>query len=163
MRNHILRTIAFAILSLGLAAAASAQTGHTCSLRNVAGAWGYTDTGTLFRPTGPVPFVFVGTFTTDAAGNFMGTQISNVGGAVAQDTLRGEITLDPGCTGLLTVGIYDPAENLLRTAIWALVYVDDAREIRGVFKSLVLSDGTIVPAIGSSDSKRLSRNHGEEQ
>ena len=69
MKYQIVRTIVFAILSLGLAAAASAKDDHPCSIARVAGAWGYSLQGTFCPPdwTGPVPVAFVGTFTVDPA------------------------------------------------------------------------------------------------
>jgi hypothetical protein len=163
MRNHILRTIALAALSLALAAAASAQGGHACSVAHVQGEWGFTWSGTFFLPTGPTPAAAVGTFSTDAIGQFSGTQHSSVGGVVAEDTLRGTFEVDPDCTGTLTVGIYNQSGNLLRTAVWALVYDDDRTEIRGIFKSVVLPNGMSVPTTATAQGKRLLRNHGQGQ
>lgn len=165
MRNHTLRTIAFAMLSLGLAATASAKDDHACSIASVAGHWGYSLQGTFFPPTatGPVPVAFVGTFTVDAVGNFSGTQTSNVGGNVAQDVLTGTVTVNSDCTGTQTVNIYNQSGILLRTAVWALVFVDDAREVRGTFESLVAQpSGANVPAIAIAEGKRLFRNQGRE-
>ncbi|HSP56656.1 MAG TPA: hypothetical protein VLS25_13830 [Dehalococcoidia bacterium] len=161
MRNHILRTIASATLSLGLAAAASAQSGHICSTAGVQGAWGSTWSGTFILPTGATPAAAVGTFTTDAMGQFSGTQHSSVGGVVGEDILRGTIEVNADCTGTLTVGIYDQSGNLLRTAVWALVYDDDGREVRGIFKSLVLPNGMSVPTIATAQGKKLFRNSGQ--
>jgi hypothetical protein len=163
VKHDIVRTIAFATLSLGLTVAASAQEDHTCSLRAVAGAWGYSVQGTFLLPTTAVPIAFVGRFTVDAAGNFSGAQTSNASGNVSHDVLMGTLTVNSDCTGTFTVDIYDPSGNLLRSAVWALVLLDDAREVRGTFESLTLSNGMNVPAIAVVNAKRLFRNQGQEQ
>jgi hypothetical protein len=163
MKPNLVRTIFFATLLLGLAARASAQDDRTCSAARVAGAWGYSWTGTFILPTGPVPAAAVGTLTSDAAGGLSGTQTSTVGGVVGQDTLKGTVTLNSDCTATMTIGLYDQSGNLLRTAVWAVVYVDDAREARAIFTSLVLPNGMSVPAVGTCNAKRLFRNRGNEQ
>jgi hypothetical protein len=163
MRRHLVRTIFFVALLLGLAAAAPAQVDRSCSNARVAGEWGYSWTGTIILPTGPISAAAVGTFTGDAAGDLSGTQTSSLGGGVAQDTLKGTLTLNPDCTGTMTVGLYDQSGNLLRTAVWAIVYVDDAREARAIFTSLVLPNGMSLPTIGTANAKRLFRNRRKEQ
>ena len=166
MRHPIVRTIALAILSLGPAVTASAKDDHTCSVARVAGNWGYSLQGTFFPPTapGPVPVAFVGTFTVNATGHLSGTQTSNVGGNVAHDVLVGTLTVNSDCTGTQNVDIYNQSGILLRTAVWALVFVNDAREVRGTFESLVAQpSGTNVPAIAVAEGKRLFRNQGHEQ
>ena len=164
MKCNVVRTICFsAVVVLGPAAMASAQDDRTCSNVRVAGEWGYSWTGTIILPTGAIPAAAVGTFTGDAAGDLSGTQTSSLGGVVAQDTLKGIVTLNSDCTATMTVGLYDQSGNLLRTAVWAIVYVDDAREARGIFTSLVLPNGVSLPTIGTSNAKRLFRNRRNEQ
>ena len=89
MKRHIAGTLCFAVLALGLAAVAPAQDGRTCSNAGLAGAWGYTETGTVIAPTGPVPAAAVGMYTFDDAGGLSGTQYSSTGGNVAQDVKLG--------------------------------------------------------------------------
>ena len=162
MRHHIVRTIAFITLSLGLAGTASAQGHHACSIARVSGTWGYSLQGTFFppTPTGPatVLVAFVGTFTVDADGDLEGTQTSNANGTVSHDVLKGKLTVNPDCTGTQTVDIYDVSGKVLqRSAVWAVVFLDDAREVRGTFESLKLPNGTIVPAIAIADGKKAGR------
>lgn len=143
-----------AALVLGTAAVASAS---PCSNVSVAGEWGYTFTGTLILPTGTVPFAGVGRYTLDAAGNFSGTQTSSRGGVTSEDTISGTATVNADCTGTFTVDIYDQSGTLLRSAVWAMVYVDKANEIRSILTSLVLHpSGTVVPAVVTDTAKRLS-------
>jgi hypothetical protein len=72
-KRNIVRTIFFfATFLLSLAVVASAQDERACSAAGVAGEWGYTETGTLFLPTGAVPYASVGSYTLDADGNLSG-------------------------------------------------------------------------------------------
>jgi hypothetical protein len=121
----------------------------------VAGEWGPILTGTLILPTGPVPFAAVERLTIDAAGNVSGTQTGSPGGTVREERIEGNITVNSDCTGTLTVGIYGQSGNLSRTGVWAVVFVDNEREMRAIIKSIVLADGTHVPAVITMDSKKL--------
>jgi hypothetical protein len=125
-----------------------------CSNAGVAGEWGYTETGTVIPTTGAVPFAAVARYTLDADGNLSGTATSSSGGSTANVTLKGTGTVNSDCTGTLTVGVYESG-NLLRTAAFAFVYVDDAREGRAIVTSLVLADGASVPAVLTVDAKKL--------
>jgi hypothetical protein len=121
----------------------------------VAGAWGPTLTGTVIPPTGPVLFAAIQRFTIDAAGNVSGTQTARSGGSLREETIQGNITVSSDCTGTLTVGIYGQSGNLSRTGVWAVVFVDNELEMRAIIKSIVLADGTPVPAVITMDSKKL--------
>jgi hypothetical protein len=157
------KIVSFATLLMSLAAIAQAQPDGTCSSARLAGAWGYTYTGALILPTGAVPAGSVGRFTVDAAGNLSGTQTSSVGGSVGEDTIAGSVAVNSDCTGTATVRIYSSSGTLLRTAVLALVFVDNAREFRAIFQSLVLANGTNVPAVMTMDGKKLIPGRGNEQ
>ncbi|HSL20487.1 MAG TPA: hypothetical protein VK886_03065 [Vicinamibacterales bacterium] len=158
MKGSIGRTALIAALALIPAATASAQNGPACSPARVAGDWGYTATGTLILPTGPVPFALVGKMTGEPSGDFSGTQDSSAGGNVATDTLLGTATVNADCTGAVTVNLYDAEGHLLRTATYATVYVDNAKELRGIMTSLTLADGTRVPTVVTLEAKRVFTN-----
>ncbi len=165
--RHVVRTIAFAFLSLGLATTASAQD-HRCSNPGLTGAWGYTETGTVVvpSPSGPVQVVAaaVGKYEFDLAGGFTGTQNSSAGGAISQDMKLGTYSLNPDCTGTLTIHIYDPSgATLRRTSVWAIVLVDNATEFRGIMTSMVLPNGTTFSPIMTLSAKRLVRDRGEDR
>ena len=155
-KRNIVRTVFFlATLLLSLAEVASARDEGICSNAGVAGQWGYAITGTLILPTGPVPFASVGRSTADAEGNFTATQTTAVGGKVSEETLKGTGTVNSDCTGTLTASIYDQSGNLTRTAVWAVVADDHARELRAILKSLVLEpSGTSVPTVVTENAKR---------
>jgi hypothetical protein len=155
----------FCALLLSLAAVASAQPQGTCSTASAAGTWGFTDTGTLILPTGPVLFAAVGTITGDAHGNFSGTQTSSVGGRVSKETFTGTGTVNSDCTGTATFSVYDESgTTLLRTATFSVVFVDNGREEREIATSLVLEPtGTRVPAVITGSAKKLFPNSGDER
>jgi len=127
-----------------------------CSNADVAGEWGYTETGTVIPTTGAIPFAAVARYTLDADGNLSGTATSSSGGSTANVTLKGTGTVNSDCAGTVTIGVYESG-NLLRTAAFAFVYVDDAREGLAIVTSLVLADGASVPAVLTVNAKKLRR------
>jgi len=159
MKGQTLFAVLGTVLLLDVAAAVSAQD-HACSASRVRGAWGYTKTGTLILPTGAVPFASVGRFSLDADGSLSGTNDGSVGGHVSKDVLLGTVEVKPDCTGTMTVEVYDESGNLLRTLAMGLVFVDDAREARGIVTSLVLPNGASLPSVITADARRLARNRG---
>jgi len=165
MKHNILRTVLLVALSLGLAATASAQGHHPCSVAHVAGDWGYSLQGTFFPPTAPsgLPVAFVGTLNVDDSGFISGAQTSNVNGVVTHDVLKGSLTVNPDCTGRQTIEIYNQDGVLLRTAVWALVYLDDETESRGTFESLTSATGMNVPAVAVANGKRLFKKHAQQK
>jgi hypothetical protein len=147
MKCHIVRTICFATLFLTLAAAASAQGGSSCWNAGLAGAWGFTETGTVINPAtlAAVPAATVGIYTFDPAGSFTGTQYASLGGTVSQETKRGTYTVNANCTATLLLSVYDQSGNtLLRTSIWEIVLVEYATEMRGMATSLHTGPGMSV-------------------
>src|SRR5215831_7564956 len=145
MKHYIARTalwaVSIAILYVALVPAAQAA---ACSTAKAAGDWGFTLTGTLILPTGPVPGAAVGRFTIDAAGNISGSEARNVGGGFANETVTGTWTVNADCTGTVTANIYESGV-LVRTSVLSLVFDDNLREVRAVQQSLTLPDGTPVP------------------
>lgn len=158
MRRNIQRTICFATLMLAVAAVAAAQDDRICSNAGVAGEWGYTKTGTLYLPTGPIPFATLGKFTLGADGSFTGVNNGSVGGNVSKDILQGTFTIDPDCTGTMTVAVYSESRTLLRTITMALVVDDDEKELRGLVTSLVLPSGVSLPTVITAQAKKMFRN-----
>ena len=153
MRRNIVWTVSF-VATFFLSLATAAAQGGKCATGGVAGQWGYTFTGTLLTPA-PVPIASVGIATFDALGNFSGTQTSSVGGSVSEDRVTGTVTVNPDCTGTLEVSVFDQSGTLLRTAVWNLVVVDNGSEVRAIFKSLKLANGTNVPAVITVDVKKV--------
>ena len=159
MKHSIVRTGCVATLVLSLAAVASAQGGPACSSAGLAAESGFTFTGSVITPAGvAVPFAAVGRMTADADGNVSGALDRSLGGQAAKETFSGTITVNPDCSGAMTVEIYDQAGNPLRTAEWALVVDDDGSEVRGIMTSLVLTDGTRLGPIVTVQARRLFGN-----
>ena len=80
---------------------------------------------------------------------------SSSGSTIANVTLRGTGIVNSDCTGTLIVGVYASAGNLVRTATFDVVYVDNAREGLAIVTSLVLANGTTVPAVLTVNAKKL--------
>lgn len=149
----------FTTLLLGLAAIASA---HTCSQASWRGKYGYTSTGTLFLPTGAVPFAGVGRETTDAEGNVSGFQNTSVGGTIKENATTAKITAGSDCTATTSAEIYDASgTTLLRTATWFLVLDDNTRELRAILTSLSFPDGPTVAATVTMEGQKQFPGHQE--
>lgn len=162
MTRHLLRTLALVALVLACVAAAPRQGGPFCSNALVAGEWGYTKTGTIYLPTGAAaPFGSTGTLALGANGYVTGTQLASVAGNLGGGTLYGTFTIEPACTGTMTVDVYDPSGTLLRTVSMSLVIDDFGRELRALVTSLVLPNGTPLPAVITGGARRLFPGRGE--
>ncbi len=154
-KRNIAQTVFLATLLLGMAAAVSAQDGGTCSQVSVAGQWGYSETGTLILPTGPVPYSSLGRYTLDQDGNYTGARTASVGGNIQKATFTGTATVNSDCTGQVTIKFYDLSGNLLNTVLKALVYVNNEREARAIVTSAVLPNGTSLPTVLTTEAKKM--------
>ena len=166
MKRNVVRTIYAATLLFGLAAVAPAQEwlgqdalrrpeAPTCTMAGRAGEYGLTWAGTMFLSTGAVPAAAVGRITFDDAGYVSGTQTVSKGGTVSQLTMKGTYTVNPDCTGTITVSIYDQSGTLTSKATWATVSVDNMTEAHATMTSMVAANGTIVPVAITSNAKKL--------
>ena len=160
MKRNIVRTMIFLTTLLLSLAVAQAQDDGICSNAIGAGQWGYILTGTAILPTGAVPTAKVGRLTIDASGNFSGTETGSDG---RQSTVKGTITANPDCTFKQTVSVYDQSGNLLHRAVLAGVLVDNGREVRGIFTSLTLPDGTSLATVTTLNAKKLFPGLANEQ
>jgi hypothetical protein len=160
IRNTVAILSAAAMLSIASTCVLNAQTTSTrgfegvCSTASVAGDWAYTETGVVIPATVAVPFSAVARYTLDAEGNLEGTATSSSGGTVSNVTLKGSGTVKPDCTSTLTVGVYSSG-TLIRTITFDVVYIDNARGARAIVTSLVLANGTIVPAVLTIDAQKI--------
>ena len=154
MKRNIVRAAFFAMLLHSLAAVAQAQGHVICTPAMVAGSWAYTETGTLYVPTGPVPIAIVGSYTIDANGTLQGARTSSVGGTIATATIKGTATLNSDCTGTLELSFYSQGQ-LVNTAEKNVVYLNYATEARAIITSVHLPNGTSLPAVMTTDAKKL--------
>lgn len=161
MKHKFARTTlvtSVAALCLGMAPVLHAV--EHCSNAKAAGNWGLTLTGTLILPTGPVPGAAVARTRIDVAGNISGTEVRNVGGAFANETITGLMTVNSDCTATMTVNIYESGV-LVRTSVLAAVIVNHSNKIRALQESLTLPDGTTIPVVLTFEGDRLFREDGE--
>jgi len=141
--------LTFAVVLVPLQAEAS----H-CSTAAAAGKWAYTYTGTIFTQNGPLPAASVGHFSQDAAGNLTGSQTRSVAGGSGVEDISGTVSVNTDCTGTATISVFVNGQ-LQRTAVLAIAFDSNMNHGRGIFKSLVLPDGTNVPVVITSDNARV--------
>jgi hypothetical protein len=158
-RNSVSTVVFFATLLLALAAVAAAQVqpACNCTAAKVAGEWGYSETGTVIGPNGPIPYASLGRFTLDKAGNYTGSRTASVGGNIQPATFIGTATVNSDCTGTLTINFYDPNGNLLNTVTKDVVYVDNASGARAIVTSVVKPDGSSVQTVLITDARKIFR------
>jgi hypothetical protein len=136
MKRNIVWTMAlFAGLLLSMPAAAGEKKHKddcTCSIFDVAGTWGYSETGTMYLPApyGATPYASVGSYTIELDGSVSGARTASLGGTILKATIKGVATVDSDCTGTVTLSFFDPSGNPAGTAVKAIVYVDNAKEAR---------------------------------
>src|SRR5437016_2316601 len=130
-----------------------------CSNATVAGTYGFTTTGTLFLP-GPVPVGAVGSITFDLNGNAAGTQDRSLGGAFAHETLTGTLTVNRDCTISLLANVFDSSGNSVRTSTIDGVLVNNGKQIRAIFETVVLANGVSLGSVLTVDANRV-RGHAQ--
>jgi hypothetical protein len=119
--NHIAKMFsigAVAVLSLISAPAASADE-KACSVAGLKGTFTYTGTGFNVSANGAAaPFAEVGTQTFDGKGATSTTFTASANGNIFHITLSGTYTVNPDCTG--TVTLLTPAPNPTVTLFFAI-------------------------------------------
>ena len=145
--------LGFLIVSFTTAAHASHK---SCSFANTNGDWGFSYSGNVILPTGPVPVASVGVFK-QTNGWLSGSETRSLGGAVADETITADYTVNADCTVSYTFQVFD-AGVLVRTAKVSVVFDDNGNSARGIFTSLVLTDGPVLPSVITIDARRLFLN-----
>lgn len=153
MKRNALRIICGIALLAIMATGVPSVRANGCTIRDAAGQYGFTLTGVLITPNGAVPAAAVGRATVDSLGNVTGTEARNVGGGYADETLSGTLTVNPDCTGSMTLNVYQ-AGQLVRTSVLSIVFVNNQQELRMVQKSLTVPNSGTVPAVITVDAKR---------
>lgn len=155
MKRYFFRSGFWAALVIPLLmSSVSVAQARSCSSVGVAGKYGFTLNGVVLLPTGAVPIAAIGKATVDAKGDVSGTESRSVGGGYADETLQGTITVNPDCTGSMTVSFFE-AGQLVRVSILSVVFDDNQREIRMVQKSLQLPDGSFLPVVITVEGKKI--------
>ena len=164
MKRNIARRTALmvfaATLVVSMAGTARAE-GPECSLALTAGKYAFTDSGTVL---GIGPRTAVGIFTLDAAGNLTnGKATSSLNGSVAVETFSETYTVNPDCTGTIAVAIFDQSGNKIFTVTLNIAWDDNVRELRGIFTSVVLPNGTPLATVINLDGRKLVSQSSNEQ
>lgn len=155
MRLNIRGILGAMILLVAFVWSAPSAQAAQCSQARAAGEYGFSLTGVVILPTGPVPIAGIGRATVDAAGNVSGTEARSVGGGYADETFTGTFTVNPDCTGSMTLNFYESGQ-LVRTSVVSTVTVSSGQELHGVQKSLTLPNGVKLPVVITLESKRIS-------
>jgi hypothetical protein len=155
-REISVTTLAMIFLTIqyvGLAPMARAQDEPGCSNTSVAGRWGFTTKGTVI---GIGPRDSLGIFTLDGAGNLLkGKATASLNGSVTDETFSGTYAVNPDCTGKLAINIFDLSGNKILTATLDLVFDNNVRELRAIFTSAVLPNGTPLATVITVQAKKL--------
>lgn len=152
-KSTLLGMFSLAIALLTLAIPAFAET-HTCSNATGSGDWAYTYNGTVILPTGALPLASSGRFTAHQDGTFAGSQTRTIGGDVSVETISGTFSVNADCTESFNVSVYQSGV-LVRTATLAVVLSNNGRNADGIFSSLTLSDGTVLPTVITVQAKKI--------
>ena len=128
-----------------------------CTSATAAGTFGFTTTGILIlpAPTGPVPVGAVGSIAFDLNGNAAGSQDRSLGGAFAHETLTGTLTVNRDCTISLLANVFDSSGTLVRTSTIDGVLVNNGKQIRGIFETVVLANGVSLGSVLTVDANRV--------
>jgi hypothetical protein len=77
-----------------------------------------------------------------------------VGGAFAHERITGTFTVNRDCTIIVVANVYDSSGNLARTSTIPGVLVDNGKQIRGIFETVVLPNGLNLPSILTIEANR---------
>ncbi len=77
-----------------------------------------------------------------------------MGGGFADETFTGTFTVNPDCTGAMTLNFFQSGV-LVRTSVLAIVFDDNMKELRLLQKSLTLPDGISLPVVITAEAKKM--------
>ena len=131
-----------AVTALALSVAPTARADDKgCSVASLQGTFAYTGTGFNVTPAGAAaPFAEVGTQTFDGKGATTTTFTASANGNIFQITFTGTYTVNPDCTGTMT--LLTPAPNPTVTLFFAMA--DNLNE----FHAIETLPGVVVTRIG---------------
>lgn len=139
------------VLALMVSLTAPAHAAGPCSVARAAGNWSFTDNGTV---VGVGPRTAVGTLTLDALGNVLnGVGTSSLNGAIADESFSGTYTVNPDCTGTISVTIYSGGVELF-VINGNSAFDNNVKHMRVIFTSVVEPDGTALATVIGLDSNK---------
>jgi hypothetical protein len=149
----VISFIVFSVAQEPAARAQEAQDADACSKATVAGEWGFTTNGTV---VGIGPRSSLGIITFDATGSLIsGKATASLNGGVTDETFSGTYTVSPDCTGTLAFEVFDLSGTKILTATVGTVFDDDVRELRAIFTSVLLPNGTPLATVITADGRKL--------
>jgi len=131
-------------------------------IRLTAGKWGFSTSGTV---VGIGPRTSLGIFTLDAAGNLLnGKATASLNGAVAGELFTGTYTVNPDCTGKLSINVTDLSGHELFTGTLDLGFDENGRQLRAMYTSVTLPpNGTALGVVINVEAKRVFPDSGNQQ
>lgn len=114
---------------------------------------GFTLTGVVLLPNGPVPVAAVLHGRADVNGNVAGIEARSLGGDYADETFTGSWIVNSACVGTATV-LFKENEQLVRTSVVTIAFDDNSKHARMLQKSLTLPNGTELPVIITIDGTK---------
>ncbi len=78
-----------------------------------------------------------------------------MGGVFAHETITGTLTVNRDCTISLVANVYDSSGNLARTSTIPGVLVNNGKQIRAIFESVVLPNGVNLPSVLTIEANRI--------
>ena len=83
-----------------------------------------------------------------------GTATASLNGSVMDEFFSGTYTVSPDCTGKLAISVVDSSGNKLFNGTFDLVFDDNVGEMRAMYTSVTLPDGTALGTVINVDAKR---------
>ena len=100
----------------------------------------------------------------DAVGNLLnGKATASLNGNVIDELFTGTYSVNPDCTGKLAITVVDSLGNRLFNGTFDLVFDDNGREMRAMYTSVTVPDGTALKTVINVDAKRLFPQSGNQQ
>jgi len=127
----------------------------TCTNATILGTWGFTGTGVVILPTGPVPVAAVGTVSLALDGNVSGGQDRSLGGGELHETISGTFSITGDCALTITANVYDDAGTLQRTTTLKGVVVNNGKESRMIYESIILPNCVLLPSVLTLEANRI--------
>jgi hypothetical protein len=146
--------ITLAILTLALLSFAP-NLHAACTNATMLGNWGFTGTGVIVLPTGPVPVGAVGNVRFDLEGNISGGQDRSVGGGEAHESVAGTYTIRADCALTITANVYDDAGTLQRTTVLKGLVVSNGKETRMIYQTITLPNGALLPSVLTLEANKI--------
>jgi hypothetical protein len=127
----------------------------SCTNATVLGSWGFTGTGVIILPTGPVPTAAVGTVQFALDGSVSGTQDRSAGGGEQHETVSGTYSINRDCALTITADVYDDMGTLQRTTVLKGVVVSNGKETRMIYQTITLPNGAPLPAVLTLEADKI--------